>query len=144
MNVIKKLTAIFNFKGRRETVELDTAEITREGVILHTLDDPEHSFYVKTENVAIHINPLSEVTEDDILVLDNKKKKDEKEPRDKKNEKEPEYPDLRYIRPRALTQFMPSKKRFSVMLYEDEYDMLMKTIQDNGYKKVEYFLACML
>ena len=29
------------------------------------------------------------------------------------------------------------------MLYQDEYDTLMKNITQHGYKKAEYFLACM-
>ena len=29
------------------------------------------------------------------------------------------------------------------MLYQDEYDTLMENITQHGYKKAEYFLACM-
>ena len=36
-----------------------------------------------------------------------------------------------------------SKKRFSILLYEDEYEMIMNAIEENGYKKAEYLLACM-
>lgn len=142
MNLITKITAFFTIKGKKEKMELEAAEVNREGVILYPISDLEHSLFVKTEDVEIHINPLSDLSEDDILVIDKAKKKDKKEV-DKKKNKDPVYPDLRYVRPRALSYFMPSKKRFSVMLYPDEYDMLMKTIQENDYKKVEYFLACM-
>ena len=38
---------------------------------------------------------------------------------------------------------MPPKKRFSVLLYPDEYEMLLQNTQEKGYKKTEYFLACM-
>lgn len=34
------------------------------------------------------------------------------------------------------------KKRFSIMLYPEEYDALMENIKTNGYRKTEYFLAC--
>lgn len=36
----------------------------------------------------------------------------------------------------------PKKKSFTVMLYPDEHEKLMRLIKDNGYKKVEYILAC--
>lgn len=142
MNVIKKITAFFSIKGKKEKMELEAAEVTKTGVVLHPTEDPEHSFFVKAEEVEIHINPLSELSEDDVLVVDNNKKKDKGETDQKKNA-DPISSDLHHVRPKALSRFMPSKKRFSIMLYPDEYDMLMKTIQDNGYKKVEYFLACM-
>lgn len=142
MNILKRITAFFTIKGKKEKMELEAAEVNRDGIILHPTSDPEHSFFVKTDEVEIHINPLSELSDDDILVIDNDKKKDKKEVEKKKNEN-PASPDLHYVRPKALSHFMPSKKRFSVMLYPDEYDMLMKTIKENGYKKVEYFLACM-
>ena len=34
------------------------------------------------------------------------------------------------------------KKRVVFMLYPDEYNMVMENMQSNGYKKNEYFLAC--
>ena len=36
----------------------------------------------------------------------------------------------------------PQKKRFSVLLYADEYDMLLENIKQNGYRRAEYFMAC--
>lgn len=166
MNVIKKIVAFFTFKGKKEQMELEAAEINYEGVILHSTEDPEHSFFVKTTDVEILLNNGKEFTDDDIIVIDNVKSSypsprisSEMSPTFDENftpiekdfvpiakEQMPmeEAKEIgRNIQPRALSSFMPSKKRFTVMLYPDEYDMLMKTINDNGYKRVEYFLACM-
>lgn len=38
--------------------------------------------------------------------------------------------------------YMPTKRKFTFMVYQDEYDMLMENIVNKGYKKAEYFLAC--
>ena len=148
MNLIKKITAFFTFKGKQEEIELDAAEIKREGVILHPIDDPEHSFLIKTNEVGILLNNGKELSEDDSLILDNVNPQSPVHIRPTiENDNDSPIGESsgtgRNIQPKSLSSFMPSKKRFSVMLYPDEYDMLMKTIQDNGYKKVEYFLACM-
>ena len=34
------------------------------------------------------------------------------------------------------------KKQISFYLYEDEYDLLFKHLEENGYKKAEFFYAC--
>ena len=45
-------------------------------------------------------------------------------------------------RKRSVISPMFAKKRFSVMLYADEYDMLTEQIKKHGYKRAEYFMAC--
>lgn len=154
MSIFAKITAFFSFKGKNEQMALEAAEIRSEGVVLHPAEAPEHSFFIKTTEVDILLNNGKELA-DDIIVINNDKLP-HRSPRDSVEmvpmivpvvmEEGPtvETQEIsRNIQPRALSSFMPYKKRFSVMLYPDEYDMLMKTINDNGYKKVEYFLACM-
>ena len=151
MNIIQKITAFFTIEGKQEQMKLVAAEINREGVILHPVEDTEHSFLVKTNEVDILLNNNKELSEEDIVVLDNTKLRSRStnppmqiKPIMDNNVPIEEMSGIgRNIQPRSLSFFMASKKRFSVMLYPDEYDMLMKTIKDNGYKKVEYFLACM-
>ena len=151
MNLIKKITAFFTIKGKQEEMKLEAAEINREGVILHPINDPEHSFLIETNEVEILLNNGKELNEENILILDNIKLQppSTRPPVPISSIMEGDSPFSETpgvganIQPKSLSSFMPSKKRFSVMLYPDEYDMLMKTIQDNGYKIVEYFLACM-
>ena len=50
---------------------------------------------------------------------------------------------IRETRPSPLSKYMTKKKCFTVMLYPDEHEKLIRLIKDNGYKKVEYVLACM-
>lgn len=149
MNFLSKIKAFFIIKGKQEQMELVSAEISQKGAMLHPLDDPQHSFFVPSNNIDIFISPDIEVNADDIVVVDNDESDNNEDLQEISMQETPEQetlpPHLRIhqIKPRALSTFMPSKKRFSVMLYPDEYEMLMKNISDTGYKKVEYFLACM-
>lgn len=36
----------------------------------------------------------------------------------------------------------PHMKKVTFTLYQDEYELLMNNIKDNGYKKTEFLLAC--
>ena len=152
MNFLSKIKAFFIIKGKQEQMELVSAEINWEGAILHPLEDPERSFFVPSNNIEIFINPDGDFCEDDVIVVDNYEPEGEEDsqnvraPEDFSQEGEeslPPHSRIPRIEPRALSKFIPAKKRFSVMLYPDEYEMLMKNISENGYKKVEYFLACM-
>lgn len=145
MKIMNRIKAIFSFGGKKEEMEVTAAEINQEGIILHPVADPERVFFVKSQSVDIVINPDVEITEEEIEIHDKEtiKKQIEKyvgitdEMLDGDNGKTP------IIRPIPLSRFMPAKRRFVVTLYQDEYDNLMKTITENGYKKTEYFLACM-
>lgn len=145
MSILNKIKAIFSFGGKKEEMEVTAAEVNQEGVILHPVEDPEHVFFVKSQSVNIVINPEGELTEDDIEIHDKETlKKQFQEHLGITDEMlDSEEKELPIIRPIPLSRFMPSKKRFVVTLYQDEYDNLMKTITENGYKKTEYFLACM-
>lgn len=164
MKIIQKIRALFNFNGKREQMELIAAEVVSDGVFLHPTDDSEHTFFVKTSGIDIIINPDSEIMENDIKILDNKKKIEqqesfsETEPNIPPKEETPsksevqsainaeddelfEEPGEKW--PKPLSKYMPKKKRLTMMLYTDEYEKIMEVLNNNGYKKVEYLLACM-
>lgn len=141
MKIINKIKAFFNLNGVEQEMELSGADVKKKGVFLHPLNDPNHIFFVKSKTVDIIINRDAEICEDDIIIIDKENVKKnrllddanfDKNNSDKRsNSRSPSY-----------TRFMPLKKRFSVMLYQDEYDTLIKNITDYGYKKAEFFLAC--
>lgn len=147
MNFMSKIKAFFTIKGKREQMELVSAEINMEGAILHPFEDPERSFFVPSNNIKIFIGSDDELPIDDVVIVNNNElNAGEASPNDSADEsstlEEDEDFHIPNIKPRALSTFMPSKKRFTVMLYPDEHEMLMKQISDKGYKKAEYFLAC--
>ncbi|MBQ8575237.1 MAG: hypothetical protein IJ447_04215 [Clostridia bacterium] len=151
MSIVNKIRAFFTYKGEGKEMELSSAEVRPNGVFFHPINDPKRMFFVKSESVDIFINPDTEILEEDIMEID-KETIPTSPSTDNSNiipkpgfTQDADKPGEKYgnIRPLALSKFMPSKKRFSVLLYPDEYDMLIKHINDNGYKKAEYFMVCM-
>ena len=139
MNIIKKIFAYFTIKSEKNQMELAAAEIRQKGAFLHPAFDPEHAFFVNFDSVDIIINPEGELTEDDINVIDRKTITRERDVESKPNTRSTTR---RKYGPFSEASYMPEKRRFSIMVYQDEYDMLMEAIVNKGYKKAEYFLAC--
>lgn len=73
MKLMKKIRAIFNFKGKRAEMELTSAEIRGNKVFLHPADDPDHTFCVSGKSIDILIDPAVALTEEDFTVLSNVK-----------------------------------------------------------------------
>lgn len=139
MNIIKKIFAYFTIKGEKKQMELSAAEIRQKGAFLHPVADPEHTFYVNFDSVEIILNPEGELQEDNIRVVDKKtvtREQNEISRIIKSSTTRRKYG------PFSEASYMPEKRRFSIMVYQDEYDMLMEAIVNKGYKKAEYFLAC--
>lgn len=139
MNISSKIRAFFTFKGEFQEIELSAAEIKKDKAFLHSSDDPNHVFSIKTKAVDIFINPEAEVLEENIDVIETSKNKpndnSKKAPKDENNGQENYQSDF-------MSYYIPKKKRISILLYPEEYDMIMNHIQSHGYKKTEYFLAC--
>ena len=138
--ILSKIRAFFTFKGEAQEMVLSAAEVKKDKIFLHPADDPQHTYLVKTKTVDIFINPEEELSESDIEIFDTNI------PRHKTNKKTPESdptgeeePEIRY---RDTSHYIPQRRRLTLLLYPEEYDMVMSNIQTNGYKKTEYFLAC--
>lgn len=80
MKIWAKIRALFNFRGELAEVEVSSAEIRRDKVFLHPLDDENHTICVNATNVDILINPECELTEDDVLIIENERSVNENEP----------------------------------------------------------------
>lgn len=170
MKLIAKIRALFTMKGKHHELELASAEVCQNGVILHPAEDPTRKYFVKADEVDIIIKPGAEITEDDILIRGHVVNENPGEPvcEIPADEQRPPEPDPRFEdippeeppvggeeTPRRFTPHAPAneyvvgggwkkpkKKSFTVMLYPDEYDKLVQVITEKGYKKVEYILAC--
>lgn len=145
MKFFNLIKAFFTVRGKEEEIELYGAEVRKDGVYLHPTEDPDRIIFMKTDAVDIIINPGKEIDEDDIIYLE--KKKNENKPAEKDRTKEADHKKWSDgksgVTRASLNRFMPAKKRFSILLYPDEYEMLTNNIKENGYKKAEYLLACM-
>ena len=156
-------------KGEPRQMELSAAEIRQEGAFLHPAQDPKHSFFVKADEVDIIIKPGAEILDSDILIFDNASSSDESvidlaEEARADQEMPSEYETATPTEPvdvctstisdnsgtthgefcpRPVSQYMPKKISLTVMLYPDEHDRVTRFLKETGYKKAEYFLACM-
>ena len=121
---------------------MSSVQVSKKGVFLHSAEEPDQVIFMKSESVDILINPGKEIDENDIKIIDKKQAEKIVTATDTKSR---DNDDATYgdIRPSSLNRFMPAKKRFSILLYPDEYEMLTNNIKENGYKKAEYLLACM-
>lgn len=140
MKLFQKIRAFFTIKGTQHEMQLKAAEVKGKGIFLHPADDKEHIFFIKSKDVDIFINPEDELTEEDISIIDAKTLEREKATLAEESQKGEKTNNSK--QKRTVLGSMFSKKRFSVMLYADEYDMLMEQIKKHGYKRAEYFMAC--
>lgn len=145
--VIRKIRAFFRIKGEEKIMNVESAEIKAGIVFLHPENDKEHTFCVKADNIDICINPLNELSEEDIWVIDNEtKRKDKSKNLDGTKETRKRNPSNREepkLHPNGVADWPQyKKKQISFYLYEDEYDLLFRHLEENGYKKAEFFYAC--
>lgn len=73
MKFLERIRAIFNFKGQRAEMKLESAEIRGNRVYLHPADDPAHIFCVSGKAVDVLIDLSEELTEADFFVIENEK-----------------------------------------------------------------------
>ena len=183
MKLFEKLRAVFNFKGQKAEMQLESAEIRGNKVFLHPADDPDHTFCVSGKAIDILIAPEVALTEDDFFVIENQKlsklqeqmeidptspiekllqskiTQTEKQPPNPKEASKQSSESKQTLEPKtqavgekevsresqikAGNVYQPPKMRtVSMRLYPEEYDFLMAAIEENGYKKTEYLLAC--
>lgn len=170
MKLMAKIRALFTMKGSQHELELASAEVRQNGVILHPAEDPSRKYFVKADEVDIIIKPGAEISEEDFIIWDRTVNADPGEPTQVNHTAEDPSPNpesifvfvtdegapnggkddsKRFVDSSPFNEFAtgsgwqkPKKKSFTLMLYPDEHEKLMQLIKDNGYKKAEYILAC--
>lgn len=137
------------FRRNDEPIELDlvSAEIRQGKAFLHTGGNDPTTYVVRANDVEIRLNKDSSLSDLDILML--KRKSSAAKEKEKEN-KQLEKNDIRSVEPKKASS--PSgviyaddrfkKRTFSVSVYQDEYDMLMESIKEYGYKRADFVLAC--
>ena len=136
---------------------------------LHSADNPKQVRRIRSHSVDIFINPNENISEEDLEFFEAREnssgensniiKKDETtssapDINSEETRKLPvckiapctESPDAN-VKDKAITQNSfayqkPQMRKVTFTLYPDEYEMLVNNIQENGYKKTEFLLAC--
>lgn len=141
MKVLHKLKALFVKNAQPVVLDLCAAEIKGGRAYLHPKGNHQITYLVRSDDIEICLNGNKELSDDDILVIKKQEdpsiaKKDR--PSSNKqvsgnNENNSEsYEDV-------YDRF--KKKTFSVSLYQYEYDTLMSTIKEYGYRRADFILA---
>ena len=149
MKIIKKLKALFFKDDHPVSLDLAAAEIKEGRAYLHPKEDRTITYLVKSDDIEIRLSKGKSLTDKDILVI-GKRKKTEKDPTTAK-ENTPKQEVDKKPTPKSKDPSDPGnvlfdhsrfkKKTFSVSLYPEEYDQLINTIQQSGYKRSEFILA---
>lgn len=140
MKLLSKIKAFFRYRGQDAELDVSAAEIKNGRVYLHPEEDKSKVYCIRSSAVEIYISPRESISEDDVEILDTKKKEDEapSAPSPEKQRQERS----RNLRPMPLNHFTTKMKTMTFSMYPEEYDMLMANMKENGYKKTEFLLAC--
>lgn len=136
MKIISKIKALFRYRNQDAELTVSAAEIKKDKVFLHPLDDENHVICMKATAVDIIINPHENIREEDIQILEVKKSaantpSDAKDPKKKSEEAKPKERKSRnnngnsnshqqkYTVP-PISYYMPKMRTVSFTMYEDE------------------------
>lgn len=137
MKLVNKLRALL-FRGENMvTMDLAAAEIRAGRAYLHPRNDRMKTYVTRSKDIEIRIRDDSGLGLAGIKSIEKKPKEN--------NKKEGNKSDVAGVKnqKKAADELERFKKRtFSITLYQEEYDALMKRIQEYGYKKAEFVIAC--
>ena len=139
MSILSKIKAFFRFKGQPTEVEVPRAEIKKDRVFLHPVDDNDHVVAIKSSDVNILISPNVDLNDGDVQVFERTKKEEQSENKSRKSSKRNDNNPTVW-KQRPLSDYMPPKKTISIKLYPEDYDAVMESMK--GLQKNEFFLAC--
>lgn len=154
MKIINKIKAFFCKDNEPVEMDIIAAEIKEGKAFLHPKGDPKATYLIRSDDIRISLSEGRSIREYDILSVTPKAKKADSdkeqenkiaqkethkdEPQSSKNHSSDESRTENYI-----PGFERYKKRtFSVSLYREEYDSLIDSMKEYGYKRADFLLAC--
>lgn len=158
MKLLSKIKAFFKYRNQDAELTVSAAEVRNGRVFLHPEDDPTRVYCIKSSAVDILISPQENIREEDLEIIEVKRpeivaqeitpgaahtppsNEPEKQPQTEKQKETPASGQIFHRKP--ISFYMPKMKTVSFTLYPEEYDMLMTSMRENGYKKTEFLLAC--
>jgi len=137
------------FCKNNDPVELDlrAAEIKERKAFLHTKGDEPVTYLVRASDIEIRLNKDVSLSELDVLTIKKKTPVEKQntlspkdvEKKDKKSQHTTDFPSKNGV---IYADDRFRKRTFSMTVYQEEYDMLMGSIKEYGYKRADFVLAC--
>lgn len=153
MKIINKIKAFFTH--RNEPVELDliAAEIKEGKAFLHPRGEEGVTYLIRSDDIEITLSKGRSLTPKDILKTEPKEKtaKNSQQAEKEKSKKPPEQatnPNKSSQPALETTQTTENefdrfkKRKFVVSLYPEEYDRIMTSMKEYGYKRADFVMAC--
>ena len=147
MKFMNRIKAFFRKNNEHVELDLRAAEIKEGKAFLHTKGDEPVTYLVRASDIEIRLNKDASLSELDILTIKSKT------PTEK--QKTPEQKGAAKLDKKITnTNDSPSKnnviyaddrfrkRTFSMTVYQEEYDMLLESIKEYGYKRADFVLAC--
>lgn len=145
MKFMNRIKAFFRKNNEHVELDLHAAEIKEGKAFLHTKGDDPLTYLVRASDIEIRLNKDACISESNILTVKSKasvekqKTREAKNP-EKKNDKNSNNAPSKNGVIYADDRFR--KRTFSMTVYQEEYDMLMESIKEYGYKRADFVLAC--
>lgn len=147
---IRNILKAFFFR-KEEPVELDlsAAEIREGKAFLHPKNEEGVTYLVRSNDIEISLSKGLSLSSENIIKIEPKSKKKNPEDADKKKHVQKNSKGNQIdgngtsSSPVADNEFDKFKKRkFVVSLYPDEYDSVMASMKEYGYRRADFLLAC--
>ena len=147
MKFINRIKAFFRKNNEHVELDLRAAEIKEGKAFLHTKGDEPVTYLVRASDIEIRLNKDASLSELDILTIKRKtpaekQKAPEQKDSAKKDKKIPNANDSPSKNNVIYADDRFRKRTFSMTVYQEEYDMLMESIKEYGYKRADFVLAC--
>lgn len=138
MKILKRIRAFFTKDNEPVILELSAAEIKNGRAFLHPKGITDVTYIVRSDDVEIRLSDGKSLSDTDIRIIGKEKKKEETSS-DSPNKTPLTHDGNIKVYPLDLEKF--KKKTFSVSLYQHEYDALVSTIKEYGYRRADFILA---
>lgn len=147
MKFMNRIKAFFCKNNEHIELDLRAAEIKEGKAFLHTKGDEPVTYLVRASDIEIRLNKDASLSELDILTIKSKaptekQKTPEQKDSVKKDKKIPNTNDSPAKNNVIYADDRFRKRTFSMTVYQEEYDMLLESIKEYGYKRADFLLAC--
>ena len=147
MKLMNRIKAFFRKNNEPVELDLHAAEIKEGKAFLHTKGDEPVTYLVRASDIEIRLNKDTSLSELDVLTIKKKTPVEKQktlaqkdaERKDKKSQNTTDSPSKNGV---IYADDRFRKRTFSMTVYQEEYDMLMESIKEYGYKRADFVLAC--
>jgi hypothetical protein len=154
MKIINKIKALFFHQEEPIELDLIAAEIKEGKAFLHPRGEENVTYLIRSDDIEITLSKGRSLSPKDILKTGPKLKNPEKNEKTE-NQKDPKQPSekdpksnrkinspMETIQTSADEFDRFKKKKFTVSLYPDEYEAVMASMKEYGYKRADFVMAC--